>query len=101
MNYGQFLNMVPEFYLVCILLVVFFMDFFFARRSDKNHEVFGGVTIGLMLVLPVRIALLLSVSLHVWQVLVCSPCGQAMSSTMPLDQFSKTLLNKGDKDYGI
>ena len=58
MNYGQFLNMVPEFYLVCILLVVFFMDFFFARRSDKNHEVFGGVTIGLMLVLPVRIALL-------------------------------------------
>jgi NADH-quinone oxidoreductase subunit N len=50
--------MVPEFYLVCILLVVFFMDFFFTRSSDKNHEVFGGVTIGLMLVLPVRIAFL-------------------------------------------
>ena len=58
MNYGQFLNMVPEFYLVCILLVVFFMDFFFSRKSGRDHEVFGGVTIGLMLVLPVRIAFL-------------------------------------------
>ncbi len=50
--------MVPEFYLVCILLVVFFMDFFFTRKSESDHGVFGGVTIGLMLVLPVRIALL-------------------------------------------
>ena len=58
MNYGQFLNMVPEFYLVLILLAVFFMDFFFSRKSGRDHEVFGGVTIGLMLVLPVRIALL-------------------------------------------
>ena len=58
MNYGQFLNMVPEFYLVLILLVVFFMDFFFSRKSGRDHEVFGGVTIGLMLVLPVRIAFL-------------------------------------------
>ena len=58
MNYGQFLNMVPEFYLVCILLVAFFVDFFLTRRSDKDHEVYGGVIIGLMLVLPVRIALL-------------------------------------------
>ena len=37
--------MVPEFYLVCILL-------------GRDHEVFGGVVIGLMLVLPVRIAFL-------------------------------------------
>ena len=58
MNYGQFLNMVPEFYLVCILLVVFFMDFFLSRKSGRDHEVFGGVTIGLMLVLPFRIAFL-------------------------------------------
>ena len=58
MNYGQFLNMVPEFYLVLILLAVFFMDFFFSRKSGRDHEVFGGVTIGLMLVLPVRIAFL-------------------------------------------
>ena len=50
--------MVPEFYLVCILLVVFFMDFFFSRKSEGDHEVFGGVVIGLMLVLPVRIAFL-------------------------------------------
>ena len=52
MGYSQFLNMVPEFYLVCILLVVFFMDFFFSRKSGRDHEVFGGV------VLPVRIAFL-------------------------------------------
>ena len=58
MNYGQFLNMVPEFYLVLILLVVFFMDFFLTRRSEKSHEVMGGVTIGLMIVLPFRIAFL-------------------------------------------
>ena len=58
MGYSQFLNMVPEFYLVCILLVVFFMDFFFSRKSGRDDEVFGGVTIGLMLVLPVRIAFL-------------------------------------------
>ena len=58
MGYSQFLNMVSEFYLVCILLVVFFMDFFFSRKSGRDHEVFGGVTIGLMLVLPVRIAFL-------------------------------------------
>lgn len=58
MGYSQFLNMVPEFYLVCILFVVFFMDFFFSRKSGRDHEVFGGVTIGLMLVLPVRIAFL-------------------------------------------
>ena len=58
MGYSQFLNMVPEFYLVCILLVVFFMDFFFSRKSERDHEVFGGVVIGLMLVLPVRIAFL-------------------------------------------
>ena len=58
MGYSQFLNMVPEFYLVCILLVAFFMDFFFSRKSERDHEVYGGVIIGLMLVLPVRIALL-------------------------------------------
>ena len=57
MNYGQFLNMVPEFYLVCILLVVFFGDFFLHRREDK-HNILFGMTVGLMAVLPVRIALL-------------------------------------------
>ena len=40
MNYGQFLNMVPEFYLVCILLVVFFMDFFF-HLSIATRQAIG------------------------------------------------------------
>ena len=59
MNYSQFLNMVPEYNLVLILLVVFFMDFCFSGRcSGKNGSVLGGVAIGLMAVMPFRIILL-------------------------------------------
>ena len=59
MNYSQFLNMVPEYNLVLILLVVFFMDFCFSGRcSGKNGNVLGGVAIGLMAVMPFRIILL-------------------------------------------
>ena len=57
MNYGQFLHMVPEFYLVLILLVVFTIDFIM-HRSQKKHDVMFGVTVALMLVLPIRIAFL-------------------------------------------
>ncbi len=57
MNYGQFLRMMPEFYLVLILLVVFAIDFIM-HRSEKKHDVLSGVTVALMLVLPFQIALL-------------------------------------------
>ena len=57
MNYGQFLRMMPEFYLVIILLVVFAIDFIM-HRSEKKHDVLSGVTVALMLVLPFQIALL-------------------------------------------
>ena len=57
MGYSQFLRMMPEFYLVLILLVVFAIDFIM-RRSEKKHDVMFGVTVALMLVLPFRIALL-------------------------------------------
>ena len=57
MNYGQFLNMVPEFYLVLILLAVFVVDFIM-HRSEKKLEVLFAVTAALMIVLPVRIALM-------------------------------------------
>ena len=57
MNYGQFLHMIPEFYLVIILLAVFAVDFIM-HRSEKKHDVLFGVTVALMLVLPFRIALL-------------------------------------------
>ena len=57
MNYGQFLNMIPEFYLVIILIVVFFVDVFM-HKSEKKHDVLYAVTIALMAVLPFRIALL-------------------------------------------
>ena len=57
MNYGQFLRMMPEVYLVIILLVVFAMDFIM-HRSEKKHDVLSGVTVALMLVLPFQIAFL-------------------------------------------
>ena len=56
MNYGQFLNMVPEFYLVLILLAVFVVDFAM-HRSEKKLDVLSAVTAALLVVLPVRIAL--------------------------------------------
>ena len=57
MNYSQFLNMVPEYRLVLILIAVFAVDFFM-HKSPKKHEVLSAVTIALMAVLPFRIALL-------------------------------------------
>ena len=57
MNYGQFLNMVPEYYLVLILLAVFVVDFIM-HRSEKKLDVLFAVTAALMIVLPVRIALM-------------------------------------------
>ncbi len=57
MNYGQFLNMIPEFYLVIILLTVFVVDFI-AHSSEKKHDALFAVSVALMAVLPVRIALL-------------------------------------------
>ena len=57
MGYSQFLRMVPEFYLVIILLVVFAIDFIM-HRSEKKHDVLSGVAVALMLVLPFQIALL-------------------------------------------
>ncbi len=57
MNYGQFLNMIPEFYLVLILLAVFVVDFIM-HRSEKKLDVLFAVTAALLIVLPVRIALL-------------------------------------------
>ena len=56
MNYGQFLHMIPEFYLVIILIAVFFTDFCL-HKSEKKHDILFAVTAALMAVLPVRIAL--------------------------------------------
>ena len=57
MNYGQFLNMIPEFYLVLILIVVFVVDFI-THKSEKKHDILSAVTLALTAVLSVRIALL-------------------------------------------
>ena len=57
MNYGQFLNMIPEFYLVLILIIVFIADFAL-HKSEKKHDILFAVTVALTAVLLVRIALL-------------------------------------------
>ena len=49
--------MVPEYYLVLILLAVFVVDFIM-HRSEKKLDVLFAVTAALMIVLPVRIALM-------------------------------------------
>ena len=38
MNYGQFLNMLPEVYLIGILLLVFFWDFFSTKPKSEGAE---------------------------------------------------------------
>ena len=47
MNYGQFLNMIPEATLMAILIVVFIADFAL-KNNGKKHEVLYGFT-GLLL----------------------------------------------------
>ena len=47
MNYGQFLNMIPEATLMAILIVVFIVDFAL-KNNGKKHEVLYGLT-GLLL----------------------------------------------------
>jgi NADH-quinone oxidoreductase subunit N len=49
--------MIPEFYLVLTLLAVFVVDFIM-HRSEKKLDVLFAVTAALLIVLPVRIALL-------------------------------------------
>jgi len=48
MNYGQFLNMVPEAFLVLELILVFFADFCLAK-SERKLEVVGRMTMALLL----------------------------------------------------
>ena len=57
MNYSDFLKMIPEFYLVIILIAVFIADFCL-HKSEKKHNVLFAITVALMAVLPFRIALL-------------------------------------------
>ncbi len=57
MNYSQFLNMIPESYLVLILIIVFVMDFML-HKSEKKHDILSAVTVALTAVLAVRIAFL-------------------------------------------
>ena len=48
MNYGQFLNMVPEASLVAILIILFFADFALSK-SEKKHPVLRYLTVELLL----------------------------------------------------
>jgi NADH-quinone oxidoreductase subunit N len=48
MNYGQFLNMIPEALLVLALLIVFFADFCL-HKSERKVSVLGKLTAALLL----------------------------------------------------
>ena len=43
MNYGQFLNMIPEALLVLALIIVFFADFCL-HKSERKASVLGKLT---------------------------------------------------------
>ena len=81
MNYGQFLNMVPEFYLVLILLAVFVVDFIM-HRSEKKLDVLYAVTVALMIVLPIRILLLAEPAEAFGGLYVASPAVNVMKAIL-------------------
>ena len=56
MNYGQFLQMIPEATLVAILIIVFFADFALHRSESKSKTLYG-VTAALLLLQLVPCAL--------------------------------------------
>ena len=66
MNYEQFLEMIPEMYLVIILLAVFAV-YFIVHRSEKKGDILYAVTVALMAVLPFRIALLGEPAEALWE----------------------------------
>ena len=49
MNYGQFLNMIPEAFLVLALIVVFIQDFIITNKKVKGYTL-AAMTIGLLAV---------------------------------------------------
>ena len=48
MNYSQFLNMMPEAFLVLLLVVVFLADFFLLKDSQKTKKL-GLITSGALI----------------------------------------------------
>ena len=81
MNYGQFLNMVPEYYLVLILLAVFAVDFIM-HKSEKKLDTLYIVTVALMAVLPVRIVLLADPSEAFGGLYVATPAVNVMKAIL-------------------
>jgi len=57
MNYGQFLQMIPEATLVLILLVVFFADFALHRSESKSKTLYGLMAVLMLLqIVPCALA---------------------------------------------
>ena len=52
MNYGQFLNMIPEAFLVLALIVVFIQDFIITGKQVKGYTL-AAMTMGLLAVVTV------------------------------------------------
>ena len=52
MGYNQFLNMIPEAFLVMALIIVFFLDFIITRMKVKGYAL-AAITIGMLAVVTV------------------------------------------------
>ena len=81
MNYSDFLKMVPEYYLVLILIVVFAVDFIM-HRSEKKLDTLYAVTAALLAVLPVRILFLAEPAEAFGGLYVASPAVNVMKAIL-------------------
>ena len=81
MNYSDFLKMVPEYYLVLILIAVFAVDFIM-HRSEKKLDTLYAVTAALLAVLPVRILFLAEPAEAFGGLYVVSPAVNVMKAIL-------------------
>ena len=81
MNYSDFLKMVPEYYLVLILIAVFAVDFIM-YRSEKKLDTLYAVTAALLVVLPVRILFLAEPAEAFGGLYVASPAVNVMKAIL-------------------
>ena len=81
MNYSDFLKMVPEYYLVLILIAVFAVDFIM-HRSEKKLDTLYAVTAALLAVLPVRILFLAEPAEAFGGLYVASPAVNVMKAIL-------------------
>ena len=84
MNYGQFLQMVPEATLTAILLIVFFADMFCPKNGSERVKIIGTLS-----------AILLLAATFVSALAVPTTAFGGMYVTTPMVNVMKTILSGG------